>query len=142
MDRIYRIHTRKRHSASPGLPSRASRRLALAQGAFYLATGVWPLVHMRSFEVVTGPKVDRWLVRTVGGLLGVVGGALGSAARHGRVTPEIRALGAGTAAVLAVIDCTYVARKRISPIYLLDAAAEVGLVAGWAVAEPGRSSGE
>jgi hypothetical protein len=97
---------------------------------------------MRSFEAVTGPKVDRWLVRTVGGLLGVVGGALGSAARHGRVTPEIRALGAGTAAVLAVIDCTYVARKRISPIYLLDAAAEVGLVAGWAVAEPGRSSGE
>ena len=139
MGEVYGVRIEKRQFAPAQDASRATRRLALTQGVFYLATGVWPLVHMRSFEAVTGPKVDRWLVRTVGGLLGVVGGALGSAARHGRITPEIRALGAGTAAVLAVIDCTYVARKRISPIYLLDAVAEVAIGIGWMVAE-GRES--
>ena len=49
--------------------------LAIAQGAYFLGTGVWPLVLMPSFESVTGPKVDKWLVRTVGVLrLGVRGG--------------------------------------------------------------------
>lgn len=117
----------------------SSQDLALAQGVFYAATGVWPLVHMRSFEAVTGPKADRWLVRTVGGLIGVIGGALLAAGRRGRVTPEIRALGAGSAAVLAAIDITYVALRRIPPVYLLDAAAELALVAAWAVTDAAPS---
>jgi hypothetical protein len=29
------------------------------------------------------------------------------------------------------IDCYYVARRRISPVYLLDAVAEAGIVAAW-----------
>lgn len=115
------------------------RTLALSQGLFYAATGIWPLVHMRSFEAVTGPKADRWLVRTVGALIGVAGGAMISAAQRGRVTPEIRALAVGSAAVLAVIDITYVAKKRIPPVYLLDAAAELGLVGAWALAEVEQS---
>lgn len=119
---------------------RSFRTLALSQGLFYAATGMWPLVHMRSFEAVTGPKVDRWLVRTVGALIGVAGGAMISAARRRRVTPEIRALAAGSAAVLAVIDLTYVVRKRIPPVYLLDAAAELALVGAWAIAEVEQSS--
>lgn len=119
---------------------RSFRTLALSQGLFYAATGMWPLVHMRSFEAVTGPKVDRWLVRTVGALIGVAGGAMISAAQRRRVTPEIRALAAGSAAVLAVIDLTYVVRKRIPPVYLLDAAAELALVGAWAIAEVEQSS--
>ena len=47
--------------------------LAHAQGGYYAITGVWPLVHMRSFEAVTGPKQDHWLVHTVAGLLVVNG---------------------------------------------------------------------
>ncbi len=35
--------------------------VALAQAVLYVATGVWPLVHMRSFEAVTGRKRERWL---------------------------------------------------------------------------------
>ncbi len=34
----------------------AADALAVAQGAFYLATGVWPLLHVRSFEAVTGER--------------------------------------------------------------------------------------
>jgi hypothetical protein len=106
-------------------------RMAQLQGGFFLAGGIWPLLHMRSFEAVTGPKVDRWLVKTVGLLLSVIGLMLIGAARRGRVTPELAAVGAGSAASLAAIDVVYVARRRISPIYLLDAAAQLAIIAGW-----------
>ena len=109
----------------------AANGVAWAQAAFYVPGGIWPIVSLRSFEAVTGPKVDGWLVKTVGGLLAVAGAAIGSAAAKRRVTPEIALLGAGCAATLAAIDIVYVAKRRIPPVYLLDAAAEIALVAAW-----------
>jgi len=111
-------------------------QMALAQGAFYAVTGIWPILHMRSFEAVTGPKTDRWLVKTVGGLLTVAGVALWQAGRQRRVTPEMVGVATGSAAVLTAIDVAYVSKGRISPVYLLDAVAEVGLIGGWAFAAP------
>ena len=112
--------------------------VGIAQGLFYAATGVWSLVDIRSFEAVTGPKTDRWLVKTVGALVTAVGGALALAGARGRTTPELALVGAGCAAALAVVDGVYVARGRISTVYLLDAAAELGLVGAWAAALSGR----
>jgi hypothetical protein len=45
-----------------------TRRHALAQGARagWRVTGVWPILRLRSFEAVTGPKKERWLVKTMG----------------------------------------------------------------------------
>lgn len=118
---------------SPTRPDLASA-LAVGQGAYYLATGIWPLVHDRSFQAVTGPKVDVWLVKTVGCLVGVVGGVLLAAGVRRSVPTELRAIAAGSAAALAGIDIVYASRGRISPIYLADALAEIGLVAAWAAA--------
>ena len=114
----------------------------LVQGVFFAATGLWPILHLRSFEAVTGPKVDRWLVKTIGGLIAVVGATLvvgsGPAARRrwrgGGPTPAeraLRVLGVGAAAALALADVVYVARRRIAPIYLADAVAEAGIITGW-----------
>ena len=111
---------------------RDADRLALAQGVVYLVSGVWPLVHMRSFEAVTGPKTDRWLVKTVGTLVTAIGGGLVLAGRRRRTTPEVALIGAGSALGLAAIDVVYVAKGRISPVYLLDAAIELPLAAAWA----------
>jgi hypothetical protein len=47
----------------------SATKLARAHGAFNVVSGLWPLLHLPSFELVSGPKVDRWLVRTVAGLL-------------------------------------------------------------------------
>ncbi len=47
--------------------------LPRAHGLFNLVGGVWPYLSMRSFEAVLGPKADRWLVYTVGGLLATIG---------------------------------------------------------------------
>jgi hypothetical protein len=120
---------------SRGAPARVPLRpgagLALGQGAYFIATGLWPIVHMRSFEAVTGPKFDRWLVKTTGGLIAAVGAALLAGASDRRRTRALPVLGAGSAAALAVADMVYVSRNRIPPVYLLDAAVELGLVAGW-----------
>ena len=102
--------------------------MLLAQAGYYLATGLLPFVSRRAFEAVTGPKREWWLVQTVGALVTVIGGALASAATRRRVTPEMLAVAAGSAAALATIDAVHVARRRISPAYLLDAAAELGLL--------------
>lgn len=117
-----------------GRGGRASpaERLAVAQGAFYLATGVWPLLHMRSFEAVTGEKTDDWLVETVGALLTVSGAVMMMAGLRRRVTPEIALLAAGSAGALTAIDVIYTARRVIRPVYLADAVVEVGLIGAWA----------
>ena len=110
-------------------------RLALGQGIYYAVSGVWPLVSMRTFEAVTGPKADRWLVKTVGVLVGVIGTVLTVSARRPRADEAERALlAAGSAAGLAAIDTVYALRGRISKIYLLDAVVEVALVAAWTAA--------
>jgi hypothetical protein len=89
---------------------------------------------MPSFEAVTGPKVDKWLVRTVGVLVGVIGGVLVAAAARNRVTPEVAALAAGSAAGLGAIDTIYSCSGRIAPIYLADAALEAAIVTAWSAA--------
>ena len=62
------------------------RSVLLAQGAYYIATGITPFVSRRLFERITGPKLEWWLVQTVGGLVTVVGGVLVSAGVHDRPT--------------------------------------------------------
>jgi hypothetical protein len=105
-----------------------TRPVLAAQGAYYVATGVLPFVSRRAFEAVTGPKREWWLVQTVGALVTVVGGALLAGAARDRVPPELAAIAAGSAASLAAIDVVYVAKRRIAPSYLGDAAVQLALL--------------
>jgi hypothetical protein len=105
---------------------------ALAQGLYYVVTGIWPLISIRTFELVTGPKVEKWLVKTVGVLVAVVGVVLSAAAWRRTVDAEVALLGVGSAAGLAAIDIVYASKGRISKVYLLDALVEGLLIAAWA----------
>jgi hypothetical protein len=105
--------------------------LALAQGVFYVATGLWAVVDLDSFMAVTGPKTDHWLVKTVGILVAVIGAVLLLSWRRGRVPPESVLLAVGSALSLAAVDVIYVSNGTIAPIYLLDAVAEVALALAW-----------
>jgi hypothetical protein len=102
-------------------------------GAFNMAGGLWPLLHLRSFEAVFGPKVDRWLVYTVAGLLTSIGYAQAKASTPQEWT-QARRLGVATATTLLVIDLVYVPRGLLRWTYLIDAVGEAALLAGWAVA--------
>lgn len=105
----------------------------LAQGIFYVGTGLWPIIHLRSFEKVTGPKVDKWLARTLGGLITAVGVTLIAGAIEGSTSRALRILGIGSAFALGAADILYSARGRVSKAYLGDAVAEGAIVASWAV---------
>jgi hypothetical protein len=109
-----------------------TRPVLAAQGVYFVATGVLPFISRRIFATLTGPKLEWWLVETVGALVTVIGGACLFSARRKRVPPEVIAVAAGSAASLAAIDVVYVAKGRIAPTYLVDAAIEVGLVAALA----------
>lgn len=115
------------------------RAVASIQALYYVATGIWSLMHRPSFEAVTGPKVDYWLVKTVGMLVIAVGAAIGVSAARGKAGPETPVLGIGSAAGLAAVGTVYPLRGRISKVYLLDAVAEVALIAAWVAALKRRS---
>ncbi|MEU8804533.1 hypothetical protein [Spirillospora sp. NPDC048819] len=109
--------------------------LARVHGAFNVASGTWPLAGMRSFGWIFGPKQDikrdKWLVRTVAGLLV---SAAWSQLRAGS-SPEGRAharrTGLGTALTLLTIDLVYVPRGRLRWTHLLDASMEAAWIAAW-----------
>ncbi len=109
--------------------------VAKAHGWYNIVTGIWPLLSMRTFEQATGPKVDTWLVRTVGALLVSNGVALIAAGRSPDGLKVARLVGQGTAASLGVVDLIYASKGRISKIYLLDAAVEAAWVITWATSK-------
>ena len=122
-----------RDSQPPHRPA-STRPLALGQGGVYLLTGVWPLLSIRTFQMVTGPKTDLWLVKTVGVLVSVIGAVLILAGVRRTETAEVPLLAAGSAAGLTAIDVIYSTRGRISKVYLLDAVFETALIGAWGVA--------
>jgi hypothetical protein len=109
------------------------RWVAGVQAAYFVITGVWPIVHMPSFLAVTGPKVDLWLVKTVGALVAVVGLAVGIAGWRGQASAEVVTLAVGSAAALGAVDVIHVKKRVIAPIYLLDAVAEAVIILAWIV---------
>ena len=107
------------------------RRLLAAQALYYGVTGVWPLVDIRSFEGITGAKLERWLVKTVGVLVSAIGASLGLAAVEDRGSRETAILALGSAVGLGAIDFVYVAKRRISPVYLADGLAQAAIAWAW-----------
>jgi len=110
-------------------------RVAMAHGAYMLGMGLWPIVSLKSFEVVTGPKLEGWLTKGVGACLANIGAALAASGARGKVARELRVLGAGTALSFAAMDFWYAGfRRRISRIYLLNGATQLAFAAAWGYA--------
>jgi hypothetical protein len=105
--------------------------VALVQGIYFFVTGLWPLLSMRTFLIVTGPKTDLWLVKTVGMILAVIGAVLILAQINAEINTSIIVLAIGSSISLALVEFIYVAKRVISPIYLGDAVVELILVAWW-----------
>ena len=108
--------------------------VAIVQGVYFLITGVWPLVHMDSFQKVTGPKTDLWLVRTTGILITIIGAGLIVAGINDQLSPGLILIAMASAGGLMGIELFYVLKKVISPVYVMDAIVEFGLILWWALA--------
>jgi hypothetical protein len=88
---------------------------------------------MKTFLMITGPKTDLWLVKTVGVILAVIGLVLIVAQVNGEVNMSIIVLAIGSGLGLALVEFVYVTKRVISPIYLADAFAELVFIAWWAI---------
>ena len=96
---------------------------------YLVATGVWSLAHRRSFERVTGPKEDYWLVQTVGALAIAIGASLGVAVRRREQEPETMVLGAARCVAFGLASLR--ASQTESSVYLGDALLEIAFLAAW-----------
>ena len=98
------------------------------QTIYYLLTGLWPLVDINSFMLVTGPKTDIWLVKTVAVLLVAISFSF-IACLYIREFPfPVFVLSVSAATGLLFIDCYYTFKSVISWIYLADAFIEIILI--------------
>lgn len=103
--------------------------VSVVQGTFYVLTGIWPLVHMRSFLIVTGPKTDLWLVKTVAGLIVAIGASLLVGASE--TNAGLMVLGVAAALALGTVDVYYAAKGTIRKVYLLDSLVEIVFIGCW-----------
>ena len=113
-----------------------SRFLNLTLGfmaIYYVITGLWPIFHMPSFLLVTGPKTDLWLVKTVGLLAATIGITVAGSVFRDKVTSETLLLFLLAALSFVSIDVYYALSGVISRIYLCDAAVEIVMIAVIAV---------
>ena len=110
-------------------------RVAIAQGAYMLGIGLWPILDLKSFTLVTGPKPEGWLTKGVGACLANIGAALAASGARGKVARELRVLGATTALSFAAMDFWYAGiRRRISRVYLGNGAMQLAFAAAWGYA--------
>jgi hypothetical protein len=109
------------------------RTILTLQAIYYLSTGIWPLVHLASFEAVTGQKTDDWLVQTVGVLAAVIGAALFIGSRRRPPNRETLSLSVLNALGFLAVDVFFVFRGVISRIYLADAVVQAAILVALAI---------
>ena len=94
----------------------------LAQAAYYLITGMWPVLHFRSFEALTGPKPDRFTTESTGMLFVASGVALTVAATEGAPDRSSRALSAAVPLAAGLVTLRH--RPQLRAVFLADAATQ------------------
>jgi hypothetical protein len=114
-------------------------RIARAQGIFNVIGGAWPIVGLRSFEFVYGPKKDVFLQKTVGGLLASIGVVQLTAGGTRSGLDMARRLGIAAAATLLAVDVIYMPRGQMRWTYTQDALCELVWLGAWLRTNPGPS---
>jgi hypothetical protein len=105
--------------------------LLATQGIYYLITGLWPIIHIRSFMEVTGPKTDLWLVKTVGAIITAIAITMVSQLGKSEVSDEMIVLAISSAAAFAAIDFYYSLKGTISKVYMIDGVVQIALILFW-----------
>ena len=110
-------------------PGDAQPALRMAQGAYYIASGLWPMLHVRSYEAATGTR-SPGPEQAIGGVVAAVGAALLVGGGIG-ASPRMRGLGIGAAVALGLGGAYLLARRRVSAVNVIDALMQLGFAAAW-----------
>lgn len=107
------------------------RYLAIVQAVYYAITGIWPIVHIHSFMEVTGPKVDLWLVKLIGGLTVSISVVVFFTGIRRRIRIENLLVIIISSISYLLTDIINVAQGLISKIYLADAVLQIFFISAW-----------
>ena len=107
--------------------------ILLIQGIYWLVTGLWGVVDIGSFMMVTGPKTDIWLVKTVSVLIVAIAIVLLSGVKGKGEKMPVVLLAILSCAGLAGIDFYYSLNDVISDVYLADGAVQVAFLIAYAL---------
>ena len=110
----------------------AARVLRL-QGWYYLLGGLWPVLHLQSFEQVVGPKPDRFQTETTGALYAAIGVTL-LAGHRSAASGVYRLVGGATAASSVAVVMRH--RESLRAVCTADAALQAAFVAAAALGGP------
>jgi hypothetical protein len=110
---------------------RPFKTILYLQAGYIMITAVWPVIDIESFMLVTGPKTDIWLVKTVSALLIPVSLSLFSFAYLELDAVPAYILGGLTSIAFIVVDFYYALNDTISDVYLLDGILEVIFLLCW-----------
>jgi hypothetical protein len=106
------------------MSSNTIKNVVYFQALYYFLTGIWPLIDIRTFMMVTGPKTDIWLVKMVGILTVAIALNLFYLLR----TKHFILLAISSALGYLLIDVYYSLNGTISLIYLADAFVQLILI--------------
>jgi len=111
------------------------RRILFVQSIYYFVTALWPIVSIGTFMMVTGPKTDVWLVKTVAVMILAIAIALFVGAGGAHISKETCTLALLASLGLASIDIYYSLGGTIPAIYLADVPPEavfaIAAIAQW-----------
>ncbi|GAB0157916.1 hypothetical protein CHRYSEOSP005_32100 [Chryseobacterium sp. Alg-005] len=105
--------------------------IPLVQGIYFFITGVWPLIHLKSFMEVTGPKTDIWLVQTVAVLILSHSMLFFYIAFKKRILPVYALMGMITTSGLAIIELYYYFQGTLKWVYFIDSVIEILFFIYW-----------
>jgi hypothetical protein len=105
--------------------------LLWVQGSYTIVTALWGLVDIESFMMVTGPKTDIWLVKTVSILLLPIAVVFFYSLYFNTDQRLVAIVGWLTALGLACIDFYYTANQTIRWVYAADGVLEILFCITW-----------
>jgi len=111
--------------------ARYSAYLFLLNGAYLGLTGLWALIDLQSFIMVTGPKSDIWLVKSLSLMFICIGIAFLLAYYFLENSLPMIILGFSVALALLGIDLYYSMNEIIPKVYLIDGFIQLLFLMGW-----------
>lgn len=118
------------------------RRLAImAQGLYYILTGLWPLAHFASFSRAVALPVNPFQAQAFGAVLVVIGAHFMEAGRRAPPGSSATLLGIAVAGAIAVVDMVWLPRLASASALWVDLVAEVAIAVALVVFYP-RLQGE
>ena len=125
---------------------RLRRWVLIIQGAYYVLTGLWPLLDFQSFARFVALDVNPFQSQAFAAVTIVIGASLIEAARREPPGPYPTMLGAAVAGAIAIVSLFWLPRTGVASGLWIDFAVEVAIAAALVLLyprtqpEPGRKT--